>query len=107
MRAGFALMPSAAFSLDLFADAMTQLVDDSQGGIRYWPGFVDAAKAQAWFDVLHANAAWAQQHEPCLAAHARPRHSQDQTAAGRAHQCGVSRPTKAIAALFGRTAWND
>ena len=57
-------MSAAAFSLDLFADAMTQLVDDGQGGIRYWPGFVDAAKAQAWFDVLHANAAWAHQQRP-------------------------------------------
>ena len=64
MGAGLPLMSPAAFSLDLFADAMTQLVHDSQGGIRYWPGFVDAAQAQAWFDVLHANAAWAQQQRP-------------------------------------------
>ena len=57
-------MSAAAFSLDLFADAMTQLVDDSQGGIRYWPEFVDAARAQAWFDALRANAAWAHQQRP-------------------------------------------
>lgn len=57
-------MPGEAFSLDLFADAMTQLVDDAQGGIRYWPGFVDADLAQAWFVALRGNAAWIHMQRP-------------------------------------------
>jgi alkylated DNA repair dioxygenase AlkB len=57
-------MPAHAFSLDLFAGAMTQLVDDAQGGIRYWPGFVDAALAQEWFATLLAKAAWTHQRRP-------------------------------------------
>lgn len=39
---GFSLMPAAAFSLDLFAGAMTQVVGDAQGDIRDWSRFVDA-----------------------------------------------------------------
>lgn len=57
-------MLAGAFSLDLFAGAMTQLVDDAEGGIRYWPGFVDAALAQEWFATLHAKAAWAHVQRP-------------------------------------------
>ena len=57
-------MSAAAFSLDLFAEAMTQLVDDAEGGIRYWPGFVDARLAQQWFATLHAKAAWVHQQRP-------------------------------------------
>ena len=57
-------MPAAAFSLDIFAGAMMQLVDDAQGGIRYWPQFVDVALAQEWFATLHANAAWTHLQRP-------------------------------------------
>lgn len=57
-------MPAGAFSLDLFADAMTQLVDDVQGGIRYWPGFVDAGLAQEWFAALHEKSAWSHMQRP-------------------------------------------
>ena len=57
-------MLAGAFSLDLFAGAMTELVDDDQGGIRYWPGFVDIALAQEWFTTLHANAAWTHLQRP-------------------------------------------
>ena len=39
---------------DLFAPAMLQLVEDDEGGARYWPGFVDADIASAWFDALRA-----------------------------------------------------
>jgi alkylated DNA repair dioxygenase AlkB len=38
--------------LDLFASPMMQLLDDAEGGVRYWPSFVDAATADAWFDAL-------------------------------------------------------
>ena len=57
-------MLAGAFSLDLFAGAMMQLVDDAEGGIRYWPGFVDAARAQEWFATLHAKAAWTHLQRP-------------------------------------------
>lgn len=57
-------MLAGAFSLDLFAGAMTQLVDDAEGGIRYWPGFVEAALAQQWFATLHAQAAWTHLQRP-------------------------------------------
>lgn len=42
-----------AYTDDLFAPAMHQLVDDAQGGIRYWPDVIDPATAQRWFDLLH------------------------------------------------------
>ena len=45
-----------AYTDDLFAPAMHQLVDDAQGGIRYWPDVIDPATAQRWFDLLHARA---------------------------------------------------
>src|SRR5690606_22161068 len=43
---------------DLFAPSMLQLVDDAEGGIRYWPRFLDAATAADWFERLQAGAAW-------------------------------------------------
>lgn len=57
-------MPAAAFSLDLFAGAMIQLVDDAEGGIRCWPAFVDARLAQEWFLELQAKAAWTHLQRP-------------------------------------------
>lgn len=43
---------------DLFAPPMVQLVSDAEGGIRYWPHFVDADTARTWFECLRAKAAW-------------------------------------------------
>ena len=40
------------------APACRVLVDDAQGGIRYWPGAIEPAIAQAWFQVLRDGAAW-------------------------------------------------
>jgi alkylated DNA repair dioxygenase AlkB len=57
-------MLAGAFSLDMFADATTRLVDDAEGGIRYWPGFVDAALAREWFAALQAKAAWTHLRRP-------------------------------------------
>lgn len=54
----------SALTGDLFAPAMVQLVDDAEGGIRYWPGAIDPATARAWFDVLHARAAWTHLQRP-------------------------------------------
>ena len=45
-------------SMDLFARPMLQLVDDAQGGIRYWPALVDPDTAQAWFESLRDHAQW-------------------------------------------------
>ena len=42
--------------MDLFTSPMTQLLVDAEGGVRYWPSFVDADTADAWFEVLqHAD----------------------------------------------------
>jgi alkylated DNA repair dioxygenase AlkB len=49
---------------DLFAPPMLQLVDDAQGGARYWPGFVDADTARHWFEVLSAQADWRHLRRP-------------------------------------------
>jgi alkylated DNA repair dioxygenase AlkB len=57
-------MSAAAFSLDLFSRAMTPLVDDAEGGVRYWPGFIDARLAQEWFLALQARAAWTHLQRP-------------------------------------------
>lgn len=49
---------------DLFAPSVVQMVDDAEGGIRYWPGVIDPATARRWFDVLHAKAAWTHLQRP-------------------------------------------
>lgn len=46
--------------MDLFASPMTQLLDDAEGGVRYWPSFVDAGTADAWFAALR-RAEWKSQ----------------------------------------------
>lgn len=51
-------------SADLFAPAMLQLVDDAEGGIRYWPQVLDPDRAQACFDHLYAAADWSQLQRP-------------------------------------------
>ena len=43
---------------DLFAPPMLQLVEDPQGGARYWPRIVDADTAARWFEALVAGADW-------------------------------------------------
>ncbi|MEL1264441.1 alpha-ketoglutarate-dependent dioxygenase AlkB [Pseudoxanthomonas putridarboris] len=53
-----------ALTDDLFAPAMVPLVEDAEGGIRYWPGFVDPDTAQAWFEALHARAGWRHLQRP-------------------------------------------
>lgn len=49
---------------DLFASAMVQLVDDAEGGVRYWPEVIDPVTARAWFDRLRASAAWTHLQRP-------------------------------------------
>lgn len=49
---------------DLFAPAMLQLVDDVEGGIRYWPGFLDEDTARDWFRRLQTGAGWTGAQRP-------------------------------------------
>jgi alkylated DNA repair dioxygenase AlkB len=62
-------LPGAGESDDLFAstcDAANPrvLVDDAQGGIRYWPDVVDAGTAQRWFEALRDGAHWESMQRP-------------------------------------------
>ena len=57
-------MLARAFAQDLFAGSMIQLVDDAEGGIRYWPEFVSGSVAQEWFQSLHDRATWAHMRRP-------------------------------------------
>lgn len=57
-------MHALSLSDDLFAPRMVQLVDDAEGGIRYWPSFIDPDRAQTWFECLHAKAAWSHVQRP-------------------------------------------
>lgn len=49
---------------DLFAPAILQLVEDAQGGARYWPQVVDAGTAQRWFAQLAERAPWRHLRRP-------------------------------------------
>ena len=42
----------------LFDLAEQLLFDDAEGGIRYRPGLIDAARAAAWFEALQRTVAW-------------------------------------------------
>ena len=57
-------MHAVATSMDLFASPMLQLVEDAQGGIRYWPGLVDPVQADAWFAALQSQAGWTTLRRP-------------------------------------------
>jgi alkylated DNA repair dioxygenase AlkB len=46
--------------MNLFASPMTQLLVDAEGGVRYWPSFVDSDTADAWFEALQ-RAEWKSQ----------------------------------------------
>ncbi|WDS37210.1 alpha-ketoglutarate-dependent dioxygenase AlkB [Pseudoxanthomonas sp.] len=49
---------------DLFAPTSLTVVDDAEGGIRYWPGVIDQAQATRWFDTLVAGVEWIHQRRP-------------------------------------------
>lgn len=53
---------------DLFdpvpAGAPRMLVDDAEGGIRYWPTVFDLSTAQAWFCALRDAMAWETMRRP-------------------------------------------
>lgn len=50
--------------MGLFASPPQVLVDDAEGGIRYWPDFVAADIADAWFDALQRDADWRSESRP-------------------------------------------
>ena len=46
-------------AMDLFPDTgAVQVVDDPEGGIRYWPAFAAPDEADAWFQALQARVPW-------------------------------------------------
>lgn len=49
--------------MDLFSAAVS-VVDDAEGGVRYWPGFASAAEADAWFLALRDGVDWSAQRRP-------------------------------------------
>ena len=51
-------------AMTLLDAAMVPLVDDAEGGIRYWPGFVDGVTADAWWQTLRDGADWRSQQRP-------------------------------------------
>jgi len=62
-------MPRAhALTDDLFsaapADGPRTLVEDAQGGVRYWPGFLEPELAADWFDELRHAVRWEAQRRP-------------------------------------------
>ena len=50
--------------MGLFASPPQVLVDDAEGGIRYWPDFVAPDIADAWFDALQRDADWHSERRP-------------------------------------------
>ena len=50
--------------MDLFAAQPQTIVDDAEGGIRYWPDVVDGATADAWFSALHDDVPWKSERRP-------------------------------------------
>jgi len=54
----------SALTDDLFTPSMVQLLADAEGGIRYWPCFVDTETATLWFERLRSNAEWSSMQRP-------------------------------------------
>ena len=50
--------------MDLFPSLPQVLVDDAEGGIRYWPDVVPPAQAEAWFRALREHAPWRLEQRP-------------------------------------------
>lgn len=48
----------------LFAAEPRLLVDDGEGGIRYWPQFIDAECAARWFIAIRDEAQWHSERRP-------------------------------------------
>ena len=50
--------------MDLFAAQPITVVDDAEGGIRYWPDVLDPATADAWFQTLLHQTPWRSERRP-------------------------------------------
>lgn len=50
--------------MDLFAAQPITVVEDAEGGIRYWPDVVDPATADAWFETLLHQTPWRSERRP-------------------------------------------
>jgi alkylated DNA repair dioxygenase AlkB len=48
----------------LFTPEPRVLVEDDEGGVRYWPQFIDAARAQRWFEHLRDEVDWKRERRP-------------------------------------------
>ena len=57
-------MSAVAYASDLFAQGPRTLIDDAEGGCRYFPAFIDAARADDWFAQLRDAVDWRQQRRP-------------------------------------------
>ncbi len=55
---------TASLAGDLFAPPVLQLVEDAQGGARYWTSVVDPDTARRWFDALVEGADWRSLRRP-------------------------------------------
>ena len=40
------------------------LIDDAEGGVRYWPAFIDAPRAARWFEALRETVPWRSERRP-------------------------------------------
>lgn len=50
--------------MDLFDNGPQTLVEDAEGGIRYWPDFLPPPLAQAWFEALRDGCRWQSARRP-------------------------------------------
>jgi len=48
----------------LFGNGPRTLLEDEEGGVRYWPGFVDPARAERWFAALRDEVPWRSERRP-------------------------------------------
>lgn len=57
-------MSAVAIQAGFFEVGPQQLADDPEGGIRYLPGIVAPARAEAWFEALRDRVAWQAMRRP-------------------------------------------
>jgi alkylated DNA repair dioxygenase AlkB len=57
-------MRHATAQAQLFDAGPRTLLDDAEGGVRYWSGFVTQREATAWFDTLRDQIAWEARQRP-------------------------------------------
>lgn len=50
--------------MDLFDNGPQTLMEDAEGGIRYWPDFLPPALARPWFEALRDGCRWESERRP-------------------------------------------